>query len=233
MRLVETEAYAVHGLDADARLRLGALGDVILGAGLNVTGIREPHEIERIHFLDSLSVLSIPCVSAGGGIVDVGSGAGLPALVLAIALPSTMIVALESQHKKCGFISRAARELSLSNVTVCCERAEAYGRGEGRERYHVAISRAVASVPVVAEYSLPLVTLGGCMVALKGAISDQEWIQADKAIGILGGDSLDATRLQPFPDAQNRWAYIAKKVKPTPSGFPRRPGVPAKRPLGG
>ena len=97
----------------------------------------------------------------------------------------------------------------------------------------MAVSRALAALPVVVEYSVPLLAVGGCMVAMKGAISDQERIQAEKALGILGGGSLESVRLQPFPDAQNRWAYVARKTRPTPSGFPRRTGIPAKRPLGG
>ena len=213
--------------------RLEALGDVILGAGFNVTGISDPEEIERTHFLDSLSLLALSAVTSARRIVDVGSGAGLPALVLAIALREAAVTAVESQQKKCGFIQRAAKTLVLKNVDVRCARAEEYGRGEGRGSHDLAVSRAVAALPVVVEYSLPLLAHGGHMVAMKGAISDQERTQAEKAAGILGGESLNAVKLQPFPDAHNRWAYTVRKVRPTPSAYPRRPGVPAKRPLGG
>ncbi len=229
---MERAAYAAYGLDRTAQARLAALGDVILKSGFNVTGISDPAEIERIHFLDSLSLLSIPCFTAANSIVDLGSGAGLPTLVLAIVLRAE-IVAVESQRKKCSFIERAVEELSLVNVKVCCARAEDYGRGEGRETHDVAVSRALATLPVVSEYSMPLLTIGGCMVAMKGTISDQERTQAEMAVGILGGGSLDSVKLQPFPDAQNRWVYIARKIRLTPSGFPRRTGIPAKRPLGG
>jgi 16S rRNA (guanine527-N7)-methyltransferase len=232
LRLTETAAYAAIGLDLAAQTRLAALGDIILNSGFNVTGISDPEEIERIHFLDSLSLLSLPCLGVARSVVDVGSGAGLPALVLAIVL-SAEIVAVESQQKKCGFIERAAEALSLKNVTVHCARAEEYGRSEGRQAHDVAVSRALAALPVVAEYSIPLLAIGGCMVAMKGAISDQERIQAERALGILGGGSLDSVRLQPFPEAQNRWVYLARKIRPTPPGFPRRTGMPAKRPLGG
>jgi 16S rRNA (guanine527-N7)-methyltransferase len=232
LRLAETAAYAAQGLDQAAQSKLAALGDIILNSGFNVTSVSDPEEIERIHFLDSLSLLSIPCFEAARSIVDVGSGAGLPALVLAIVL-SAEIFAVESQQKKCDFIKRAAAELSLKNVTVHCARAEDYGRGPGREAHDVAVSRALAALPVVIEYSVPLLVVGGCMVAMKGAMSDQERIQGERALGILGAGSLDSVKLQPFPDAQNRWAYVARKTRPTPSGFPRRTGIPAKRPLGG
>lgn len=232
MRLAETAAYSAWGLDQAAQTGLAALGDIILNSGFNVTSISDPEEIERIHFLDSLSLLSIPCFRGAHSIVDVGSGAGLPALVLAMVL-SAEIHAVESQQKKCDFIQRAADELSLKNVTVHCARAEDYGRGPGQNAHDLAVSRALAAPPVVVEYSVPLLTVGGCMVAMKGAISDQERIQAERALGILGGGSLESVRLHPFPDAQNRWAYLAKKTRPTPTGFPRRTGTPAKRPLGG
>ena len=232
MRLAETAAYVARGLDQVAQAKLAALGDIILSSGFNVTSISDPGEIERIHFLDSLSLLSIPCIAAARSIVDVGSGAGLPALVLAIVLPAE-VFAVESQQKKCDFIGRAAKELSLKNVTVHCARAEEYGRGPGRTAHDVAVSRALAALPVVVEYSVPLLTVGGFMVSMKGAISDQERIQRERALGILGGGSLESVKLQPFPDAENRWAYVARKTRPTPSDFPRRTGIPAKRPLGG
>jgi 16S rRNA (guanine527-N7)-methyltransferase len=231
VKLEETGAYSAHGLDAEALDRLSALGDLIQGAGFNITSISDPQEIERVHFLDSLSLLEVPGVRRAKHIADLGSGAGMPALVLAIALPA-QIIAVESQQKKCAFIQRAVDTLTLETVTVCCARAEDYGRGEGRAAHDLVVSRAVAALPVVLEYSMPLLSPAGIMVAMKGSISDQELIQAGKALGILGGDSLEAVKLQPFPDAQNRWAYVARKIRPTPPSYPRRPGMPAKKPLG-
>jgi 16S rRNA (guanine527-N7)-methyltransferase len=231
--LPETGAYVAHGLDAVAQHRLAVLGDLILGAGFNVTGLTDPQEIERTHFLDSLSLLDLGCVSSARSLVDLGSGAGLPALVLALALPGVKIVAVESQRKKCAHIGRVAEALSLRNIEVYCARAEEYGRAAGRETHDVVVSRAVAALPVVAEYSLPLLVVGGTMVAMKGAISDQERTQGENALGILGSDLLEAVRLQPFSGARDRWVYLAQKIRATPSEYPRRPGIPAKRPLGG
>ena len=233
MELTQTPIYESHGLDTAAQQRLATLGDLILGAELNVTGVTDPQEVERVHFLDSLSLLGIPGLSRAGRLGDVGSGGGLPALVLALALPATEIVAIESVQKKCAYITRCARLLGLKNVRVCCARAEEYGRAEGRDSHDVVVSRAVAALPVVAEYSLPLLRVGGLMVAMKGAVSDQERIQAERALGILGGERLDALALDPFEGAHDRWAYLARKVRITPDEYPRRPGVPAKRPLGG
>ena len=102
----------------------------------------------------------------------------------------------------------------------------------GREAHDVVVSRALASLPVVAEYSLPLLSPGGTMVAMKGEISNQERIQAQEALDILGGDALGAMALDPFPGAMNRWVYTARKQRATPPGYPRKAGIPSKRPLG-
>ena len=208
------------------------MGDHILGAEFNVTGLSDPLEIERAHFLDSLSLLDLECVSSAASVVDVGSGAGLPALVLALALPNAEIVAVESQRKKCAHIRHVAQALSLLNLEVYCGRAEEYGRSAGRESHGVVVSRAVASLPVLAEYSLPLLRVGGTMLAMKGAVSNQELTQAEKALGILGADRLDVVGVVPFAGAPDRSLCLARKVRPTPGEYPRRTGVPVKRPLG-
>ena len=224
--------YEGHGLDATAMARLERLGDLILDARLNITGLTDPEDVERQHFLDSLSLLGVPSLKDAPEIIDIGSGGGLPALVLAIVLPQTRVTALESAQKKCAYIETTARALGLSNVAVVCARAEDYGRGNGRARHDVAVSRAVAALPVMVEYSLPLLRVGGLMVAMKGQVSNQECIQASKAAGILGAGAVEALRLEPFEGALNRWAYVARKVRPTPEDYPRRTGIPAKRPLG-
>lgn len=208
------------------------MGDLLLGAVHNVTGVTEPAEIERIHFLDSLCLLALPAVSQATSLADIGSGGGLPALVLALARPRMAVTAIESQRKKCEHIQKAAAALELDNVTVCCMRVEAYARADGRGAHDAAVSRAVATLPVVAEYSLPLLRIGGAMVAMKGSISDQERTRAVGALAILGADRLEAFRSDPFLGARDRWIYLAEKVRVTPDGYPRRSGVPAKRPLG-
>jgi 16S rRNA (guanine527-N7)-methyltransferase len=229
---VETAAYASYGLGTRAQSRLSVLGDLLLGAFCNVTGIDEPGEIERFHFLDSLSLLVLPAVSQAADLADVGSGGGLPALVLALARPDMVVTAIESQRKKCEHVQSAVLALDLNNVRVCCMRVEDHARSEGRAGYDVAVSRAVATLPVVAEYSLPLLRIGGSMVAMKGSISDQERTRATRALAILGADGLEAFRSESFEGAHDRWVYLAAKVRPTPDEYPRRSGVPAKRPLG-
>jgi 16S rRNA (guanine527-N7)-methyltransferase len=211
---------------------LGLLGDLLLKAPFNVTSIRDPGTVERVHFLDCLALLDLETVRTSRRVVDIGSGAGFPALVIALALPSTTITAVESQRKKCGFIEGAARAMSLDNVEIRCQRVEEYGRTARRETHDLAVSRALARLAVVAEYSFPLLELGGTMIAMKGLISDEERIQAEQALGILGGSGLQPMRLEPFAGAENRWLYLAQKQRATPASYPRRPGVAVRRPLG-
>lgn len=232
MKLTYDPVYAKYGLDASTRRRLSLLGDLVLGAGFNVSGVRDHEEIERTHFLDSLSILSVRGICEARKLADIGSGAGFPALVLALALPSTGITAVESTKKKCAHIENCASVLGLANLDVQCMRAEEYGHTNDRESYDVVVSRALASLPVVCEYSLPLLRNGGLMVAMKTTISDQERTQGVKALGILGADLLDVAELDPFEGSHSRRAYLARKTRPTPPEFPRRVGIPSKRPLG-
>lgn len=233
VELTQSQAYAERGLDAGALAGLRTLGDLLLSAGFNLTSIRDPEAIERFHFLDCLALLGLATIRSALRIADLGSGAGLPALVLGLALPSARVTAVESHKKKCGFIEQAARAMGLNNVDVQCVRVEDYGRTAGRAAHDAAVSRALAPLPVVAEYSLPLLEEGGAMIAMKGAVSDQERIQAEKALAILGGGDLEAIRLEPFPGAENRWVYLARKLRATPASFPRRVGIATRRPLGG
>lgn len=233
MELTHTEAYAQRGLDADSVTRLSVFGDMLLNPGFNVTSVREPEAIERFHFLDCLALLDLPAVRSAKRLADLGSGAGLPALVLALVLPEATVTAVESLRKKCSFIQEAASAMRLANVDVQCARAEEYGRASGRGAHDVVISRALAALPVVAEYSLPLLSQGGVMIAMKGEISNEERIQGQKALDILGGGELESLRLEPFPGAENRWVHMAGKIGTTSASYPRRPGLAAHRPLGG
>jgi 16S rRNA (guanine527-N7)-methyltransferase len=232
VNLLHVKDYEAYGLDEGAQAKLAVLGDLLLQAPLNVTGLKDPGEIERVHFLDSLSLLTLPQVRPAGLLADVGSGGGLPALVLALALPHAEVTAIESVGKKCEHIAHCATMLELSNLNVRCMRAEDCGRGEDRARYDLVVSRALDALPVVAEYSMPLLRVGGVMVAMKGAVSDQECTHALAALGILGSDAMEAVQLFPFAGARSRVVFVAEKQRDTPAAYPRRTGVPHKRPLG-
>ncbi len=232
-RLTQGKAYAEAGLSEAAQQQLSRLADILLLAPVNVTATRSTEDIELRHFLDCLVLLELPAVRVPGAqLVDVGSGGGLPALVLGIALPQARIVAVESIGKKCDFIRGAAAELELDNVVVECVRAEEFGQSVGRERFGVAVSRAVGALGLVAEFCAPLVKVDGFFVAMKGRLDVSEWSEGVMALGILGVEQVEQIPVVPFVGARNRCLVVGRKVRSTPAGLPRRPGIAAKRPLG-
>ncbi len=166
--------------------------------------------------------------------VDVGTGAGLPGLVLAIVRPEWRVVLADAVGKKVAFVEHVVSMLGLEGVMPVHARAEDLGQAPAhRAGYDLALARAVAKLPVLAEYLLPLTRLGGRAVAMKGAEVAAEVAAAEEAIGVLGGrvESVVEVRL-PGLDAARRLVVLAK-VAPTPPDYPRRAGLPARRPIGG
>lgn len=158
-------------------------------------------------------------------LVDVGSGGGMPGLPLKIARPELRVTLLEADRRKAAFLTQAAARLGL-DVEVVAERAEIAGRGHLREAFDVATCRALAPMPVLAELCLPLVRVGGRLLAMKGVVED-----ASRAIAALGGGD-EAVILAPSAARQRGVIVVVPKLSPTPSRYPRRPGVPSKRPIG-
>lgn len=205
-------------------------------ARINLTAIDDPYKIRTKHFLDSLTclpALGAPPAGLRGRLVDVGSGAGFPGLALKIAAPGLQVTLVESVEKKAAFCRHIAATLGLGGVEVLTERAEALGLNPAyRQRFDWAVGRAVAPMPVLAEYLLPLARVGGMMIAMKGENAPAETQAAEKAFTVLGGR---LRRLQPvtLPGvAEERYLVIVDKVHATPPGYPRRVGLPAKRPIG-
>ncbi len=162
-------------------------------------------------------------------LVDVGSGGGLPGLPLRIARPDLAVTLIEADEAKAAFLVRACAALGLSGVEVVARRAEAAGQdGRYRERFDVAVARALAPMPVLAELCLPLVRVGGRVLAQKTDREDVD--RARRAIELLGG-SLDAVLPAPSKSRRSGTVVEVSKVRPTPSEFPRRPGVPGRKPL--
>lgn len=191
----------------------------------NLTAITDPHEVILRHFADSLTVAG--AIPFGACVIDVGCGGGFPCLPLAIARRDLTITALDSTAKKLTFVEAAAEALSL-NVTTVAARAEEYA--EGRERYDVAISRAVARMNLLTELCLPLVKVGGRFVAMKGADGMVELAEAEKGIAALGGRVAD-TQAFTLLSAGERCLITVEKVSPTPAPYPRNWGRIKKKPL--
>lgn len=170
--------------------------------------------------------------SSCSSVVDVGSGAGLPGLVLAIVRPQWHVVLLDSLQKRCRFLEHAALAAGLSNVSVKWARAEDAGQSpELREQFDVAVARAVAQTRLLAELCLPLVRVGGHWVAAKGPSPEREVTEAANALGQLGGGWPEVRGVASWSADGQRTAVVVRKEKTTPAKFPRKPGVPAKRPL--
>jgi 16S rRNA (guanine527-N7)-methyltransferase len=198
----------------------------------NLTAITAPNEIEIKHFLDSLTCLLAMGKNPAGRLVDVGSGAGFPGLPLKIAVPSLQVTLVESVGKKANFCQHVVDELELGEIEVVNARAEEIGQDAAyRGANDWAVARAVAAMPVLVEYVLPLLKLGGKAVIQKGETGPAETHSAEAAIQILGGKVEGIRRLDLPRVVEARFLIVVAKVVATPEKYPRRPGMPAKRPL--
>jgi 16S rRNA (guanine527-N7)-methyltransferase len=199
----------------------------------NLTAIAEPAQIRIKHFLDSLScVLAIKNLSSQR-IIDIGTGAGFPGLPLKILGPDLHLVLVESVGKKAAFCKHICRKLDFLEVEIIQGRAELIGHQPNfRERADWAVARAVASLPVLVEYLLPLVCLGGHALAMKGENAPAEIQEAQPGIELLGGRLNKLVPVSLPGVEEKRYLVVIEKIAATPDRFPRRVGIPAKRPLG-
>lgn len=196
---------------------------------MNLTAITEPKEVAALHLLDSLQL--IPLAGLGKqSVVDVGCGAGFPGVPLAIALPEARITLLDSLGKRVDFLRDACGNLELPNVQCVHARAEEFAGGH-REIFDTAVSRAVASLPVLCELCLPLVRIGGSMLAMKSSHSEEEIKSAENAVRILGG-RLAWVRDYTIPSTQVVHRVVCiEKIKNCPEKYPRRFALIKKSPL--
>ena len=203
---------------------------------MNLTAITDPVGVAVKHFADSLTVA--PLLPAGEfTLIDVGTGAGFPGVPLALLRPDCRLTLLDSLNKRLVFLEEVCRQLDLP-VTLIHARAEEGGRRPDlREQYDVAVARAVAAMPVLCEYCLPFVRVGGRFLALKGPDADRERAEASRGIGVLGGKVAGVTAFalpkEPLDGVEPmEWRLIrVDKVRPTPTAYPRPSAKIAKRPL--
>lgn len=215
-------------LSTEARALLQRYLDRLLetNRSFNLTAITDPGEAWDKHILDSLTLLpDLRELAAGSSIVDVGSGGGLPALPLAIALPTLQFTLLEATGKKARFLEQTASELGLQNVSVVSDRAESFGRGAGREHFDAATSRAVSRLPVLLELTVPLIKVQGLCLAIKGEQAETEIEEAQNALRVLAA-AVENTRRTP-----TGVVIRIRKNAATPPSYPRRAGEPKRAPL--
>ena len=196
---------------------------------INLTAIIEPREVILKHFVDSLTIAKY--IKENEKLIDVGTGAGFPGIPLSIVKENTDIVLLDSLNKRINFLEEIKQNLKLENITTIHGRAEEFGKNKKeRETYDIATSRAVAPLNILLEYLLPLVKVGGKAICMKGS-NIEEIENAKNALEILGGQ-IEKIEEITLPNSDiKRNIIIVKKVKNTPSKYPRKPGTPSKEPI--
>lgn len=197
---------------------------------INLTAITQPEEIKLKHFVDSLTVLKY--INDDDKVIDIGTGAGFPGIPLKIMNKNTKITLLDSLNKRINFLNIVIEKLDLSNIQAIHGRAEEIARNKlYREKYDVAVSRAVANLSTLTEYMLPFVKVGGKCICMKGANVNEELERAQNAIKELGGEIERVDNFYLSDNDNERNIIVIKKIKKTKSKYPRKAGTPSKEPL--
>lgn len=218
-------------LDATARERLQTVLDLLAEERASVSSVVD-ERAWQVHVVDSLTGLEVEELRGAGRIADIGSGAGFPGLVLAVALPGAQVDLVESVGRKCEFIRRAATEAGIPNATVRNLRSEEWAASDGREAYDVVTARAVGRLSTLAELASPLLKPGGALVAWKGKRDPDEERQLASASEALAMRSEQILGVGDRAGSEHRHLHVIRKAGPTPANLPRRPGMAKKRPRG-
>ncbi len=197
----------------------------------NLTSIIEPQAVLEEHFIDSLAGLCKGSRMTGEELLDLGSGAGFPGVPIKILHPALKLFLLESSGKKILFLTMLLQKLQLRDVTLLQLRAEDLGRGEGREKYSWVTARAVAPLAILIEIAMPLVKIGGYFWAFKGPNFNQELAEAEEILTYCGGTLVEIIHYKLPKSGKNRSILVFKKVAATNERFPRKAGIPQKRPI--
>jgi 16S rRNA (guanine527-N7)-methyltransferase len=198
----------------------------------SVSSVTEPGRAWRVHVADSLTGLEFRQLRDAARIADIGSGAGFPGLVLAVALPSAQVDLIESVGRKCDFIQRAIDTAPITNARVLNSRSEELASAQGREAYAAVTARAVGRLSTLAELASPLLADGGALIAWKGKRDAGEEAQLASASAAVAMRSEEIRHVGPFAGSEHRHLHLIRKSGPTPENLPRRPGMAKKRPYG-
>jgi 16S rRNA (guanine527-N7)-methyltransferase len=223
-------ALAGDELDDDQLDRLALVLSVVEHDEHAPTAVRDRQSAIDAHLADSLVGMQFAEIRSARAIADLGSGAGFPGIVLAVALPHAAVRLVESQHRKCDFLQRLCERAKVANAEVVCARAEDWQAG--REASDAVVARALAPQPVVLEYAAPLLRLGGALLDWRGRRSERDERAASAACAALGMRLSEIRRVLPFAGARERHVHVFCKEEQTPRRFPRRAGMARKRPLG-
>lgn len=221
-----TAEYSLTGSTVDA---FRVLVEVFATDEHVATTVTEPRDVVDRHVADGLTGLVIPAVRDASLIVDVGAGAGIPALVLAAARPECEVVALDTVRRKTEWVAACAKRMGLKNVRGVHARAESWTAGFGR--VDVMTARAVAPLGALIEYASPLLRMKGSLVAWKGAPDNEEWATGVSVAKQLRMSRPESLAVQPWPEARNRCLVTSVKAGQTPKGFPRGEGLARRKPL--
>jgi len=199
---------------------------------MNLTAIRDLDGIRVKHFLDSLTCLSVMKPLKRERVIDIGTGAGFPGIPLKIICPGIKLTLVESIGKKATFCKHILKTLKMDDVEVLPVRAEEAGHmPHHRAQYDWSLARAVATLPILSEYLLPFLKVGGSMLAQKGETAHAEAQASENAIGLLGGELQRIEKIILPGVVEERFLVVVKKITATPPQYPRNVGVPAKKPL--
>lgn len=199
---------------------------------INLTAVDEPEMIRTKHFLDSLTCYQVMQDTPMERVIDLGTGAGFPGLPLKIIFPRMRLTLVDSVRKKTDFCQYIVDQLGLTEVEIIQDRAENIGQNAAhREKYDWAVARAVAIMPILMEFLLPLAAIGGKVLAMKGENAPAETQNAENAIKVLGGHIQKLMPISLPGVADQRYLVVVDKVAATPQKYPRRVGAPAKKPL--